>query len=173
MFLSYSLVVLSLFYLSPLSSKPLQLVRHPNGAVVPLEPWRRPVPEFFEVSDEPWRAAVDVADVQDVDQLLLLPRTSHLARLLEQVKNFSHISQLFFELYLHIHNGPFTVCYSNYCLGTKGTTQVFQEREVDKGKLQACSSTSSSSTPSSWAGSLKMILSRCQITRWKCMFVWL
>ena len=106
MFLSYSLVVLSLFYLGPISSKPLQLVRHPNGAVVPLEPWRMPGAEFFEVSTEPWKAAVDVADVQEVDELLLLPRTSHLARLLEQVKNFCslflvfYISQLFF-LILH------------------------------------------------------------------------
>ena len=89
MFLSYSLVVLSLFYLGPISTKPLQLVRHPNGAVVPLEPWRIPVPEFFEVLNEPRRAAVDVDDVQQVDKHLLLPRTSHLARLLEQVKNFS------------------------------------------------------------------------------------
>ena len=89
MFLSYSLVVLSLFYLSPISSKPLQLVRHPNGAVVLLEPWRMPGAEFFEVLNEPRRAAVDVDDVQQVDKHLLLPRTSHLARLLEQVKNFS------------------------------------------------------------------------------------
>ena len=79
MFLSYSLVVLSLFYLGPFSSKPLQLVRHPNGAVVPLESWRMPGAEFFEVSDEPWRAAVDVTDVQELDDLLLLPRTSHLS----------------------------------------------------------------------------------------------
>ena len=96
MFLSYSLVVLSLFYLGPISSKPLQLVRHPNGAVVPLESWRMPGAEFFEVSDEPWRAALVVPDAQEVDELLLLPRTSQLARLLEQVKNFPNISQLFF-----------------------------------------------------------------------------
>ena len=89
MFLSYSLVVLSLFYLGPISSKPLQLVRHPNGAVVPLEPWRMPGAEFFEVSNDPRRAAGDVADVQEVDKLLLLPRTPQLARLLEQVKNFT------------------------------------------------------------------------------------
>ena len=88
MFLSYSLVVLSLFYLGPISSKPLQLVHHPNGAVVPLEPWRMPGAEFFKVSTEPCKAAVDVSDVQEVDKLLLLPRTSHLARLLEQVENF-------------------------------------------------------------------------------------
>ena len=89
MFLSYSLVVLSLFYLGPISSKPLQLVRHPNGAVVPLEPWRMPGAEFFEIANKPRRAAVDVADVQKVDELLLIPRTSQLARLLEQVKNFT------------------------------------------------------------------------------------
>ena len=89
MFLSYSLVVLSLFYLGPISSKPLQLVRHPNGAVVPFEPWRMPGAEFFQVSTEPWRAAVDVPDVQKVDELLLLPSTPQLARLLEQVKNFT------------------------------------------------------------------------------------
>ena len=109
MFLSYSLVVLSLFYLSPLSSKPLQLVRHPNGAVVLLEPWRMPGAEFFEVSNHPWRAAVDVTDVQEVDKLLLLPRTSQLARLLEQVNNFSNISQLFFDLYLHSAYSQWTI----------------------------------------------------------------
>ena len=89
MFLSYSLVVLSLFYLGPISSKPLQLVRHPNGAVVPLEPWRMPGAEFFEMANEPGRVALDVPDVQEVDELLLLPRTSHFSRLLKQVKNFS------------------------------------------------------------------------------------
>ena len=89
MFLPYSLVVLSLFYLGPISSKPPQLLRHPNGAVVPLEPWRMPGAEFFEVLNEPWRAAVDVTDVQKVDKLLLLPRTSHLSRLIAQVKNFT------------------------------------------------------------------------------------
>ena len=125
MFLSYSLVVLSLFYLGPISSKPLQLVRHPNGGRTLV------APEYLSV--------VQAARAGKEFFFLFL---------------IFNISRLFSQSYLHIHNRPFTVCYSNYCLGTKGTTQVFQEREVDKGKLQACSSPSSSSTPSSWAGSI-------------------
>ena len=54
---------------------------------MPLEPWRLPGAEVFEVVEEPWRRKVGDGEVVQVEggEHLLLDPSSRLARLLSQV----------------------------------------------------------------------------------------
>ena len=82
------LFFLALFFFSsppPTTSVPIQLVSYPNGALVPLEPWRLPGAEVFEVVEDPWRRKVGDGEVVQVEEHLLLDPSSRLARLLSQV----------------------------------------------------------------------------------------
>ena len=92
MFLVFCLAIFGFFSPTPTSSLPIQLVGYPNGALVPLEPWRMADAQVFEVVKEPWRlrkgelVEVDGKDdeVEGKEHLQLDP-TSRLARLLSQV----------------------------------------------------------------------------------------
>ena len=86
------LFFLSLFFFSsppPTTSVPIQLVSYPNGALVPIEPWRLPGAEVFEVVEESWRRKVRDGEVVQVEEHLLLDPSSRLARLLSQVVSCS------------------------------------------------------------------------------------
>ena len=54
---------------------------------MPIEPWRLPGAEVFEVVEEPWRRKVGDGEVVQVEggEHLLLDPSSRLARLLSQV----------------------------------------------------------------------------------------
>ena len=92
MFLVFCLASFGFFSPTPTSCMPIQLVSYPNGALVPLEPWRMADAQVFEVVQEPWRLGkgelveVDGKDdeVEGKEHLQLDP-TSRLARLLSQV----------------------------------------------------------------------------------------
>ena len=58
---------------------------------MPLEPWRLPGAEVFEVVEEPWRRKVRDGEVVkvEVEEHLLLDPSSRLARLLSQVVSCS------------------------------------------------------------------------------------
>ena len=92
MFLVFCLAIFGFFSPTPTSCLPIQLVGYPNGALVPLEPWRMADAQVFQVVKEPWRlrkgelVEVDGKDdeVEGKEHLQLDP-TSRLARLLSQV----------------------------------------------------------------------------------------
>ena len=133
------LFFLALFFFSsptPTTSVPIQLVSYPNGALVPLEPWRLPGAEVFEVVEEPWRRKVGDGEVVQVEEHLLLDPSSRLARLLSQVvscsisyvptknRNWSHKENIIAQSCCVASCHPDFIKFSPDCLAPKSNDQI-------------------------------------------------